>query len=207
MREQLIQYVQLLFAGAPESDEIKEEILQNTLDRYDDLIDQGKTPEAAYRLSIAGIGDVNEILSAPVQAEETVSSPVPEESDSHVARILRAVAIGIYILCPIPLIVLGSLDSDALSIIGLCGTLVMVAAATVLIILGKKRAREEADSDPVPKNPQVERINNIISIVILIAYFVVSFATSAWYITWMMFPISGALQGLVQAIFDLKEAQ
>lgn len=207
MREQLIQYVQLLFAGAPESDEIKEEILQNTLDRYDDLIDQGKTPEAAYRLSIAGIGDVNEILSAPAQTEEAVSSPVPEESDSHVSRILRAVAIGIYILCPIPLIVLGSLDSDALSIIGLCGTLVMVAAATVLILLGKKRAQEKADSDPVPKNPQVERINNIIGIVILIAYFIVSFATSAWYITWVMFPISGALQGLVRAIFDLKEAQ
>ena len=38
MREQLTQYVELLFAGAPGSEEIKEEILQNTLDRYDDLI-------------------------------------------------------------------------------------------------------------------------------------------------------------------------
>ena len=40
MREQLIQYVNLLFAGATGSDEIREEILQNTLDRYDDLIAQ-----------------------------------------------------------------------------------------------------------------------------------------------------------------------
>ena len=62
MRAKLAQYVQLLFAGVPDSDEIKEEILQNTLDRYDDLIDQGKVPEAAYRLAIAGIGDINEIL-------------------------------------------------------------------------------------------------------------------------------------------------
>ena len=60
MRAKLEQYVQLLFAGIPDSDEIKEEILQNTLDRYDDLIDQGKVPEAAYRLAIAGIGDVND---------------------------------------------------------------------------------------------------------------------------------------------------
>ena len=57
MREQLIQYVELLFAGAPGSEDIKQEILQNTLDRFDDLISQGKQPEAAYRLAISGIGD------------------------------------------------------------------------------------------------------------------------------------------------------
>ena len=62
MREQLIQYVELLFAGAADCEDIKQEILQNTLDRYDDLVAQGKVPEAAYRLAIAGIGDINEIL-------------------------------------------------------------------------------------------------------------------------------------------------
>ena len=62
MREQLIQYVQLLFAGAADCDDTRQEILQNTLDRYDDLVAAGKTPEAAYRLAIMGIGDINEIL-------------------------------------------------------------------------------------------------------------------------------------------------
>ena len=42
MREQLIQYVQLLFAGAADCDDTRQEILQNTLDRYDDLIAAGK---------------------------------------------------------------------------------------------------------------------------------------------------------------------
>ena len=65
MREQLIQYVDLLFAGAENCEEIKQEILQNTLDRYDDLIAEGKVPEAAYRLAITGIGDINEILGSP----------------------------------------------------------------------------------------------------------------------------------------------
>ena len=63
MRDQLIQYVRLLFAGTPDSYDMQQEILQNTLDRYDDLIDQGKSPEAAYSLSISGIGDINEILA------------------------------------------------------------------------------------------------------------------------------------------------
>lgn len=42
MREQLIQYVQLLFAGAADCDDTRQEILQNTLDRYDDLVAAGK---------------------------------------------------------------------------------------------------------------------------------------------------------------------
>ena len=68
MREQLIQYVNLLFAGAIDCEEVKQEILQNTLDRFDDLVAQGKSPEAAYRLAIAGIGDINEILGAAIHA-------------------------------------------------------------------------------------------------------------------------------------------
>ena len=45
MKEQLIQYVELLFAGAQNCDDIKQEILQNTLDRYDDLIASGRVPD------------------------------------------------------------------------------------------------------------------------------------------------------------------
>ena len=66
MKDQLIRYVDLLFAGAPDASEIKQEILQNTLDRYDDLIAQGKSPQAAYSLSISGIGDVSELLGQNV---------------------------------------------------------------------------------------------------------------------------------------------
>ena len=58
MKEQLIQYVNLLFAGASDSEEIKQEILQNTLDRYDDLVSQGKSEAAAYRLAISTEGVV-----------------------------------------------------------------------------------------------------------------------------------------------------
>ena len=50
MRDNLKAYIDLLFAGAPQSAqtaETKAEILQNTLDKYDDLIDQGETPQAA----------------------------------------------------------------------------------------------------------------------------------------------------------------
>ena len=128
MRAQLQQYVELLFAGAPDSEDIKQEILQNTLDRYDDLIAQGKVPEAAYRLAISGIGDINEILGTTQTAPSPYTPPVREaRQDDPERKKKRAAAIGFYIASPIPLFLLSELGVATL---GLCMTLLLVAAAT-----------------------------------------------------------------------------
>ncbi len=208
MKQQLIQYVELLFAGTKDCEDVKQEILQNTLDRYDDLIAEGKTPEAAYRLAIIGIGDMGEVLGNTAPAAPAVPSSAPvkkEKADTPVKKLLRAVAVGLYILCPVPMFILGNLPG--LEVYGLCGVLGMVAVATVLIILGAKKEPEKADS--TPKNPKSElqkSIDSMIWAVGLGVYFLVSFLTGAWYITWVMFPIIGAVQGLIKAIMDLKEA-
>lgn len=211
MREHLIQYVNLLFAGAQDCADTQQEILQNTLDRYDDLIAQGKTPEAAYRLAISGIGDINEILGGTPESAAVRQSPAPEAADDGdvpFKKILRAVAIGLYILCPIPLFVLSEMGMDT---IGLCGTISLVAIATVLILLGRKKTtgseRKEEDDD-VHRSPRQELrkgVNSLIWAIGLAVYFIISFATMAWYVTWVIFPIIAAVQGLVRAILDLVE--
>ena len=48
-------------------------------------------------------------------------------------------------------------------------------------------------------------IKGLIGAIGLAAYFIVSFATGAWYITWVIFPIIGAVEGLVIACLDLTE--
>ena len=213
MREQLIQYVTLLFAGAQDCADTKQEILQNTLDRYDDLVAQGKSPEAAYRLAIGGIGDINEILAAEPETAALRQPTKPEtevDEDTLFKKILRAAAIGLYILCPIPLFVLSELD---MSIIGLCGTIAIVAIATVLILLGRKKITgnepKDTDDDAVicgsPQQELRKGINSLIWALGLAVYFIVSFATMAWYVTWVIFPIIAAIQGLVRAILDLLE--
>ena len=207
MREQLIQYVQLLFAGAADCDDTRQEILQNTLDRYDDLVAAGKTPEAAYRLAIMGIGDINEILGrAPGATPLPAPAVKPEEQDTPVKKLLRAIAVGLYILCPIPLFVLSGIWNRGIP--GLCGTLTLVAVATVLIILGAKKETENADVEPgTPQSALAKGINGLIWAIGLAIYFIVSFLTGAWYITWVIFPITAAVQGLVKAILDLKEGK
>lgn len=207
MREQLIQYVELLFAGAGDCEDIKQEILQNTLDRYDDLVDSGKVPEAAYRLAIAGIGDINEILGTPVPST-AVSHPVTveDDGDTPTKKLLRAVAVGLYILCPLPLIVLCELGTETL---GLCGTLAIVAVATVMILLAGKKERPEKDDEESDDNES--ELNKSISAVLwavgLGVYFLLSFTTRAWHITWVIFPVLVALDSLVSAIIRIQEAR
>lgn len=218
MREQLIQYVNLLFAGAPDSEDIRAEILQNTLDRYDDLIAQGKSPEAAYRLAISGIGDINEILGAapqpsPASHQQAYEEIIHEEAEDARSKKMRAVAIAMYILCPVPLFILSEFG---LATLGLCLTLGMVAAATYVMMLIKKNQPQSENTgnaatyQPSPEYTAQRELKKSVSNLIwaggVALYFIVSFATNAWYITWIIFPLLGSIQGLVNAIIDLKEA-
>ena len=212
MREQLIQYVNLLFAGVADADEIKQEILQNTLDRYDDLIAQGKTPESAYRLAISGIGDINEILgsspSATRQASTAPQNSIPAKAMSIGSKVLKACAIALYILCPIPLFIL---DLVGMPTIGLCGTLGIVAVATVLMVLssrdsGSKQKAANPQAMDTPEKELRKSVGSLIGTIGLVVYLVLSFLTGGWYITWLIFPILGAVRGLVFAVMDLKEA-
>lgn len=210
MREQLIQYVELLFAGAQNCEDIKQEILQNTLDRYDDLIDEGKVPEAAYRLAISGIGDINEILGTAAQpAAVTLSHAVPEISDTPQKKLCRAIAVALYIISFIPLFILSEMGMDT---IGLCGTLSIVAVATVLMILGAKKDeknenKQEATEVFTPQQELHKSIGSMIWAIGLALYFIISFASSAWYITWIIFLLIPAVQGLVRTFMGDHSAQ
>lgn len=207
MREQLTQYVNLLFAGAHDSEDIRQEILQNTLDRYDDLIAAGKAPEAAYRLAISGIGDIHEILGTqepetPVQPE----APAKENrTDDPMRKLLRAIAVGLYILCPLPLL---GVDGMGMDIYGLCGTLCFVALATVLLILGGKKGgssetrRAEADE---PKTALGKSISAFVWTIGLVVYLTVSFLTGAWHVSWVIFPILGAISNLICALLPAEK--
>lgn len=211
MKEQLEKYVELLFAGSPASEDMMQEILQNTLDKYDDYIAQGKSPEAAYRLAISGIGDISELLG------QEQNSPVPQ-SPTHTntdyrgrpikpmwKKVLTAVAVGLYILCAVPLIILSEAGYDTLGVIS---AISIAAVATVAIIIasgGESNTQKEKDDDEDRNQPPLQKaINSLVDVLGLIAYLFISFQTGAWHITWVIFPIIAALNGIVRAIFDLS---
>lgn len=202
MRDQLTQYVNLLFAGTTGAEEIRQEILQNTLDRYDDLIAQGKTPQAAYQLAISGIGDVSEIINGRPQTAPETPRPSPEvEEEKPVNKWYKGVAIALFILCAVPILIF----EDA---IGVCLCLAMVAAGVaLLVIFGKEEKHNENSSEKdEPRSSVNKAITGAIGTIGLCVYLLVSFTTGAWAITWIIFPIMGCICGIVDALFDLRKS-
>lgn len=200
MREQLIQYVDLLFAGMKDAEDIKQEIMLNTLDRFDDLVAQGKTPEAAYSLAIAGIGDLSEILGDR-QEPSAQAQPAQESRQSEVsnvtAKVLRSIAIALYILCPIPLFILQNE-------LGLCGLLGIVAIATALIIFSRKRS-VDTEAPVSTKQRILMGINAAVWILAFVLYGKISDMTDAWYITWVIFPAAACICGIIKCCFYIRE--
>lgn len=213
MREKLKTYIDFLFAGAPKTaatEETKAEILQNTLDKYDDFIAQGKSPEAAYSLAVSGIGDPREFLgeaSVTPMARPASPSTQPQLPEKYrwISGVLLGVAVMMYILCVVPVIATGSP----------VGMFVMIAVATCLLILrsylpGKSCSNEEKEDAPEEKKRDsglCASINGLIRALALVCYLILSFTTMAWHITWVIFPISAAVQGVVRACFELMEGE
>ena len=48
-------------------------------------------------------------------------------------------------------------------------------------------------------------VSTIVWMLVLILYFVISFTTMAWYITWVMFLIGGCAQAIVELVFSIRK--
>ena len=209
MNEKLRRYIEDLFANAPSTVravELKEEMYQNLTDKYNDLIAEGKSEESAYNIAIASIGDVDSLISGLSGEKHEVS-----EKNKQRSAIMTAVAIALYILCPVPVIVLG----DEM---GLMMLFLFVAIATALLIYnGVTRERYvKADDTMVEQfkewkqngKQKSKAVNAIVGSFWLIAvciYIVVSFTTGAWHITWIIFLIAAAVSSMIHGIFMLKQ--
>lgn len=192
--------------------ELKEEMLQNLTDKYHDLLAEGKSPEAAFNIATASIGDISELLEQ-LKKEETQT---PRYSEDQIARsrqrsaICISVAVMLYILCLVPCIIWNEY--------GVILMFVMIAAATGLIIYNSmtKLTYKKTDdtvveefkewkSESDERRKTIKSICHAIGTIFLVLYFIISFSTMAWHITWLIFPISGAVQNVVKACFDLKQ--
>lgn len=87
MREKIRVYVETLFSDAAptiRNADVQQEILQHTLDRYDDLIASGKSEQEAYDEAVGGIGDVSELYEhrQPAEAPKKRDFPAPPTPDA-----------------------------------------------------------------------------------------------------------------------------
>ena len=209
MNEKLRNFIDDLFANAPSTVravELKEELYQNLTDKYNDLIAEGKSEESAYNIAVASIGDVDSLIQG-LSGEKRVES----EKSRKRSAILTAIAIALYILSPVPVILIQRE-------IGVMFLFLFVAAATGLLIYnGVTRERYVKTDDTMveefkewkhhgkQKNKAVDAILGSFWLIAVCVYIVISFITGAWHITWIIFLIAAAVSSMIKGIFMLKQ--
>ncbi len=127
MREQLKQYIDHLFAatdGSQKARDFHDEILQNTLDRFDEERAAGKTEQEAYRIAVLSLGNTEELLRPFYPKHENTGA-------------LRAIGIVLYCTCFIPVIFCG-VAGVLPSTLGVTLMFVMIGVATCLMVLSQR---------------------------------------------------------------------
>ena len=243
MKTKLKDYIEVIFTDAPDTHrarELKEEMYINLCEKYDDLIAEGKTPAAAYHAVISGVGDISELIEElkketrddrenkkenpmpPPKTERFYTSEEREAIRKYKNRcaVMTAFAVAMYILCWLPLVVLGALWNDVGGIVGLAVMFLMIAAATGLLIIqgmnkpecmrGEHEKDDDDDDDDdkenkkAAKHPAYRAISGAIWTLTVVVYFVFSFVFSAWAYSWLIFLISTAIDNIVKACFAMK---
>lgn len=131
------------------------------------------------------------------------------ESARRRSAALVSAAVMLYILSVVPCILLPDLWGPVL-------LFVFCAAATGLLIYNgmTRTCYRKADDTMVEQfrewkdrndsRTQICRaIAGAVWALAVVAYFLISFFTQAWHITWLLFPIAGAATAVVKAAFDL----
>ncbi|MEG2216975.1 MAG: permease prefix domain 1-containing protein [Clostridia bacterium] len=207
MNEKLRQHIDKLFSDAPQTVkmvELKEEMLQNLTDKYNDLIAEGKAEEAAFNIAVASIGEVSELLKS-MQTQV----PVDKKAQSRHAM-LCAVAIALYVLCVTPIFLLQNE-------FGVVLMFVLIAIATGMLIYDNATKDHYMKNDDTmveefkawkQGNSQLRQAEKAIVgsvwLVMVCAYFVLSYLTGAWQFTWLIFLIAAAISSIVRGIINLK---
>lgn len=216
-------YVDDLFQNAPKTQkayELKVELTQNLIDKYRALIEEGKSAEDAYNLTVMSIGDVRELFDGledgPVPSQPVYIPPM-DGAKRHAA--ITSIAVMLYILSVVPVIVLSAiLPGDIGGTLGVVLMFVMIAAATGLLIYNhatkpkKAPPAENVVSDfkqwQTQNNSNRQLLKAIRSAywpLVLALYFLLSFGTGRWHITWIIFLIAPAVDGIIKSVLTLND--
>lgn len=225
MHAKIRTHVEYLFQPAPHSPravELKEEMIAGLIDKYDDLLRQGETEEAAYGIAIAGIGDIDELIQG--LREQELWSPAGIQAQRQKSALLVSVAVGLFIASLIFPTILGYfsrlLHTQFFSVIGFSLMILCIATGVGLLVYNQRskpryiRADESMVEDfkewKVSKENRAALSNTIQSIIYIGSvplYLFLGIFLGMWHPGWLIFLLAPLLGQIVRLVFIYKEAE
>ncbi|MEG0856317.1 MAG: permease prefix domain 1-containing protein [Terrisporobacter sp.] len=206
------EYVNNLFENAPKTrrtDEFKEELLANLLDKYYDLLDSRVDNETAYNKVISSIGNIDDLF------QKDAVKITKDSWDKRKSAKITAIAVMMYILSPVSIIIFENIGMETLGIVIMFA---LIAGATGMLIYNNMTKPQYLKQDDTlveefkewkSATTKTRRVRNSVSsamwAIITAIYLLVSFMTGAWHITWIVFVIGSAIEQAIKAYFEYKE--
>ena len=184
----------------------------NKTENYNNLIKMGLDEESAYNKSISNVDNIDKLI------QDNYSFIEEEKEYKKKSALIIAIAVAMNILCPVPVIILGTIGGDTMAVVGVGILLLMIAVATGLLIYNSNtnpryiddELYEEFEEWKSEKELDREGERAILSVVdslTVVIYFMVSFYYGNWGVSWVIFLIGGAIKKIIRAYFDLEETK
>ena len=188
---------------------ISQEELANALDVSRQTVSKWETGESMPDFNkIQPICDYFGITTDElITGSQNIVEQKKEDKKNKFARNL-AISVGLYIFSLVTIILFSAWINQP--IIGVCLFFTIIAIATGIIIYsgivyGKDKEEEAKKSKTEKKKDSVSKqLADIIGLIGVIVYLLVSFLTGAWHITWIIFIAIGLVNAIVKLICGLK---
>ncbi len=217
MKDEIRKYVNNLFKDAPNTKKVydlKDEIISNTTDKYNDLIKNGESEKEAYEKSIKDIGSVDELVDE-LRKENPISREQNDEDRKKTALII-SISVALYILSLISVIVLDELGLP--DFITVSSFLVLAGIPTCVIIyhfMSRPKYKKYENTmveefkewkDKKDNEKEIKQaISSILWTLTVIIYLAISFIFGIWYISWIIFIIAALIENIINLIMKLRK--
>lgn len=222
MNERIVKHMDMLFEAAPRTRktlELKQEMTQNADDKYQDLLAEGYSDDDAYQNVIGSIGDVSELF-------EDLEDRTPytmSETDRRKKALITSISVGMYIFAGVVFFLcqwLGeipgydAMDYGTLGLV-LAGAICIVPTCLLVYVSNLYPNYKKEEDNMVEQYKEITSTNRrdkaimgaistIIWTVTLILYFLISFSTYAWNITWVLFLMGGCAEAIAVLAINMK---
>lgn len=217
MNEKIRMHVNELFTEAPntkKANDLKDEIISNAIDKYNDLIKEGKTEKEAYDNVIKEIGDVDELIKELVE-ENPINRQNTDETRKKTALTV-SISVGLYILSLICVIVLDELQMPDFIVASTFFVTMGIPTCLLIYYFMSKPKYSKYDDTMVEEfkewkgkkdnNREIKKaINSILWTLTVIIYLLISFIFGIWYISWILFLIAVLIENIISLMFKLGE--
>lgn len=210
--------------------EFKEELIANALEKYNDLLLQGYGEDEAFQLVVGSIGDVQQLFADmgtnDDYSKEYYLQWAKEAQEKKAA--LTAVSAGFFLLAGAVLVISCLLywynvkviyiNGQNLNLLGIgIAMLICIVPFSLMVyarriqppaelaafVIGKcmTTAAAETRKQRRKRFKQIKgSLEGLMWLLIVIFYFIISFASHAWYITWIIFLGGAAVECLLDAL-------